>query len=186
MAENSVSVIFSARKTIAISIRESGRVEVRAPYGTDEAKIRSILHEKRDWIERTLAKVKSREADAKQAAKLTEEEIGALARQACERIAERLGVYQPLVGVRIGRVTVRCQRTLWGSCSASWNLSFNCLLMLTPPEALDYVVVHELCHRKEMNHSKRFWREVERVMPDWRTWRAWLKKEGPAILARIG
>ena len=89
-----------------------------------------------------------------------------------------------VVGVTYGRITIRHQTSRWGSCSAKGNLSFNCLLMLTPPEVIDSVVVHELCHRKEMNHSTAFYAHVLRVFPEYRTWRRWLKDNGPALLLR--
>ncbi len=93
--------------------------------------------------------------------------------------------FAPLVGVSYGRITIRNQRTRWGSCSGKGNLNFNCLLMLAPPEVLDYVVVHELCHRKEMNHSPRFWAEVARVLPDYQQRRRWLKEHGGALVQRM-
>ena len=82
------------------------------------------------------------------------------------------------MGVDYGRITIRNQKTRWGSCSAKGNLNFNCLLMLMPTEVIDYVVVHELCHLKEMNHSNAFWREVKQVLPDYRKQVKWLKDEG--------
>ena len=85
-----------------------------------------------------------------------------------------------------GRITIRNQRTRWGSCSVKGNLNFNCLLMLTPPQVLDSVVVHELCHRKEMNHSPAFYEHVLRVFPEYRKWDKWLKENGAAIMARMG
>jgi len=87
--------------------------------------------------------------------------------------------------VTYGRITIRNQKTRWGSCSSKGNLNFNCLLMLAPPEVLDYVVVHELCHRMEMNHSKRFWSLVETVLPDYREQEKWLKGEGAVLLRRM-
>ena len=84
-----------------------------------------------------------------------------------------------------GRVTIRNQKSKWGSCSSKGNLNFNCLLMLTPPEVLDSVVVHELCHLKEMNHSPRFYAEVRRVFPDYDKWDRWLKEHGAAIMRRM-
>ena len=86
------------------------------------------------------------------------------------------------VGVTYGRITIRNQRTRWGSCSAKGNLNFNCLLMKAPPEVLDYVVVHELCHRLEMNHSPRFWAQVERVLPDYKVSRKWLREHGNELM----
>ena len=93
--------------------------------------------------------------------------------------------YAPLVGVSYGRITIRSQRGRWGSCSGAGNLNFNCLLMLTPPQVREYVVVHELCHRKQMNHSSQFWAEVERILPDYRQRRQWLKDQGGALIARL-
>jgi predicted metal-dependent hydrolase len=89
------------------------------------------------------------------------------------------------MGISYGRITVRSQHTRWGSCSAKGNLNFNCLLMLVPQEVLDYVVVHELCHRKELNHSARFWAQVERILPDYRIHRKWLKDHGSALIGRL-
>ena len=97
----------------------------------------------------------------------------------------RVAHFAPLAGVSWGKITIRTQRSRWGSCSAQGNLSFNALLLLTPPEVLDYVVVHELCHRKEMNHSPRFWAEVEKLVPDWKARRLWLRHSGGALMARL-
>ena len=84
-----------------------------------------------------------------------------------------------------GKISVRKQKTRRGSCSRDGNLSFNCLLMMTPPEVLDYVVVHELCHRMEMNHSQKFWTHVERVLPDYKKSRRWLKENGNRLMIRM-
>ena len=73
-----------------------------------------------------------------------------------------------------------------GSCSSKGNLNFNCLLMLAPPKVLDSVVVHELCHRKEMNHSKRFYAEVLRVFPDYWAQDKWLKENGNILMSMLG
>ena len=83
-----------------------------------------------------------------------------------------------------GRITIRCQKTRWGSCSAKGNLNFNCLLMLSPPQVQTYVVVHELAHRKHMDHSPAFWAEVETVLPDYRDSVRWLKTNGGKLLSR--
>ncbi len=89
------------------------------------------------------------------------------------------------MGVSYGRITIRSQRTRWGSCSSKGNLNFNCLLLLCPEAVQDYVVVHELCHRKELNHSPKFWAEVERICPDYKTHRKWLKENGSSLIGRL-
>ena len=119
------------------------------------------------------------------AKKLTFDEIRQLAAQAVEVIPARVRHFAPLIGVTYGRITIRNQRTKWGSCSSNGNLNFNCLLMLTPPEVIDSVVVHELCHRKEMNHSEKFYAEVAKVFPDYKKWDKWLKDNGKALMAMM-
>lgn len=104
-----------------------------------------------------------------------------LAEMALARIRERLEVYAPRIGVSYGRVTVRNQRTRWGSCSAKGNLNFNWRLILAPEKCLEYVVIHELCHRREFNHSARFWDLVQRQMRDYQVWKDYLKKNGAGL-----
>lgn len=106
---------------------------------------------------------------------LSREEIEQLAQKALEVIPRKVEYYAQVIGVTYGRITIRNQKTRWGSCSSKGNLNFNCQLMLMPDDVLEYVVVHELCHRKQMNHSKDFWNEVEKIMPDYREKREYLK-----------
>ena len=175
-----VEVIRSDRRSLSLELRADGTVLVRAPRRMSTLRIRAFVAAQRDWIEKQRQKQAARPA----VEKLTEEELAALKKEAKKRFAARAAFYAPQVGVRFGRIAVRCQKTKWGSCSAKGNLNFNCLLLLAPPEVLDYVVVHELCHRLEMNHSARFWQNVERVLPDYRSSRTWLKKNGDALMAR--
>ena len=170
----------SQRKTIALQITPEGEVLVRAPKRMPQAAIHSFVESKASWIEKHLAK----QSAIPRLPALTEEKRKTLAEEAKTVIARRAAHFAPLVGVDYGRITIRSQRTRWGSCSGKGNLNFNCLLMLSPPEVLDYVVVHELCHRKEMNHSPRFWAEVEQVMPDYRIHKQWLKDHGAELLRR--
>ena len=102
----------------------------------------------------------------------------ALSRRALERVRERLEYYAPRLGVTFNRVAIRDQKSRWGSCSAKQNLNFNWKLIMAPPEVLDYVVIHELCHLIEFNHSPRFWRLVEGQMPEYECWKRWLKEHG--------
>jgi len=174
-------IIRSSRKTVYIQVTPKGEVLVRCPQRLTKEQIQQCVDSKRYWIEAYLQKIASRPAQPK----LTQQELKALAKQAAKDLSERTARFAPLVGVSYGRITIRAQHTRWGSCSGKGNLNFNCLLMLAPEAARDYVVVHELCHRKEMNHSQRFWQEVEAVLPDFRTPRKWLKDNGAALIARL-
>ncbi|MBO4878402.1 MAG: M48 family metallopeptidase [Ruminococcus sp.] len=176
-----VEIIRSSRKTLSIQISPDGRVIARAPQRMPQKEIFGFIQSKSGWIEKHL---KSMENNSK-ATPLTAEELNELADRALEYIPERVRFYAPLVGVSYGGITIRNQKTRWGSCSSKGNLNFNCLLMLAPPEVIDSIVVHELCHRKEMNHSPRFYAEVLRVYPEYYKWNDWLKKNGATLLARM-
>jgi predicted metal-dependent hydrolase len=99
-------------------------------------------------------------------------------RQARDVIAQRLAVGNAAYGFTYGRVTIKEQKSRWGSCSRQGNLNFNWRLLLAPLPVLDYVVVHELCHLKELNHSPRFWQLVARASPEYQRHRAWLRQHG--------
>ena len=177
-------IIRSARKTLSIQIKPEG-VIVRAPLRATDAQIERFVQEHSDWIEKHLKKMEVQQKKLADVEPLSMEEIRALADQALKVIPERVKYYAPKIGVTYGRITIRNQRSKWGSCSAKGNLNFNCLLMLTPPEVIDSVVVHELCHRKEMNHSDRFYAEVLRVFPDYWKWHRWLKENGNLLMLRM-
>lgn len=183
-----IQVIRSNRRTIGLEITPDMQVIVRAPYRVPERTLRRFVEERADWLETHLAKMAARKAEQQhrpQSPKLTEADLRMLVNQAKEVIPNRVQYYAPIVGVDYGRITIRNQRTRWGSCSGKGNLNFNCLLMLTPPQVVDYVVVHELCHRLEMNHSSRFWAQVERVYPNYRQAKKWLKDNGTDIIDRM-
>lgn len=178
MGEKTIQIIRSRRRSIAIQILPDLQIVVRAPLRMSMRDIRAFVEEKSDWIEKHLELVRERTHLWEQSGttQLSDAEIKGLAELAKRVIPERVAYYAPLVGVDFGRITIRHQKSRWGSCSSKGNLNFNCLLMKLSPELLDYVVVHELCHRKEMNHSPRFWAEVERVLPDYRELRRKLKE----------
>lgn len=175
-------VIRSKRKTLGAEIKQN-KLIIRAPLWASNEDINRFVLKNRKWIETHLAKAREREKIKEAYPKLTAEEIKALAKKALEVIPERVKHYAPLIGVTYGRITIRNQKTRWGSCNTKGNLNFNCLLMLAPPEVIDSVVVHELCHRKEMNHSEKFYAEVLRVFPDYWKWTKWLKKNGGILMA---
>lgn len=176
----------SDRKTISLEITRDAQLLFRAPRRMPEEQIRNFINEKADWIEKHLRMQEARLQEAQAEELLSAGEVQALAEKALELLPGRVAFYAEKMQVSYGRITIRNQKTRWGSCSSSGNLNFNCLLMLVPPEVMDYVVVHELCHRKEMNHSKRFWEEVEAVLPDYELRRRWLKENGGRLIARLG
>ena len=179
-----VTVIRSNRKTVAIQVNSDLSVTVRAPRSASEKDIEEILKKKEAWISKHIEKIKKTKErlEAESTEKLTREKVIALAEEALKIIPARVEYFAKVIGVTYGKITIRNQKTRWGSCSSKGNLNFNCLLMLAPPEVLDYVVVHELCHRKQMNHSKAFWLEVEKVLPNYKEVRKWLKEEGSQMI----
>jgi len=177
------SLIRSDRKTVGLQIK-CGELIVRAPRRMREEDITAFIYAHRDWVETHLEIAKRREEQNKGQTPLTREELNGLYERARVIIPERVEYYANILGVSYGRITIRNQRTRWGSCSGKGNLNFNCLLVLTPPEVLDYVVIHELCHRKEMNHSSRFYAEIAKIMPDYKKHQAWLRERGGALLKR--
>ena len=179
-----MEIIRSRRKTLCAEIRQ-GRLILRVPLRATRAEIERFLAEKRNWIEVHLAKSKAQEEAGKSVPPLSQAEIRSLAQEAKTLIPDRTAYFARRLGVTYGRITIRCQKTRWGSCSSNGNLNFNCLLMLAPREVLDSVIVHELCHRKYMNHSSAFYAEVLRILPEYRTLEQWLKKNGPLLLARL-
>ena len=184
MADLQVNIIYSKRKTIAVELNMDGII-VRAPVGMSLRAINAFLDEKRGWIEKHLEEMQARKEALEQLRPFTADEINALIQKALAVIPEKVKKYAPIVGVHYGRITIRNQRSRWGSCSGKGNLNFNCLLMLFPDDVIDYVVVHELCHRIHMNHSAEFYAEVERVLPEYRKCRQWLKENGGLYLSRL-
>ena len=179
-----MKIIRSNRKTIAIEIG-SGGITVRAPYRVSDAEIAAFLKQKEAWIEKTLKKVEEKQRQAVSEPPLTYSEINELAEKALQVIPPKVKYYAALFGVDYGRITIRNQRTRWGSCSGKGNLNFNCLLMLFPDEVIDSVVAHELCHRKHMDHSPAFYAELCRVFPNYQRCRDWLKENGSRYLNRL-
>lgn len=151
--KNNMSVIRSNRKSISIEIRQDATILVRAPYQMQNTEINRFIKEKEDWIVKHLKKAEDRQRKMRDIQKLSVEEIQKLTDLALKIIPVKVKYFAGVMNVSYGRITIRNQKTRWGSCSAKKNLNFNCLLMLAPDEVVDYVVVHELCHLIEMNHS---------------------------------
>ncbi|MCI6794761.1 MAG: M48 family metallopeptidase [Lachnospiraceae bacterium] len=182
-----IAVIKSSRRTMSMEVRPDGSILVRAPFRASAEEIGNFVCSHKSWVEKQRIRIRKRAAEIRLADQnpLSPEDIRLLADQALRELPPRIAAYAGQMGVTYGRVTIRNQKTRWGSCSSKGNLNFNCLLMLTPREVQDYVIVHELSHRKEMNHSPKFWAVVEEVLPDYKKRRKWLRENGSVIIRRM-
>ena len=182
--DSKITVIESKRKTLSIEIKSNGSVFVHAPMFVSDSEIDDFVKSKNRWIEKHLKGLEQKRQAVQNTEKLSDEEIAKLKRSAEEYIPNRVDFYAEKIGVTYGKISIKLHKSRWGSCSAKKNLNFNCLLMLAPDDVIDSVVVHELCHLKEMNHSERFYRLVIRHFPNYYICNNWLKKNGTEILSR--
>ena len=174
-------IIKSSRKTIAVEVRQDGSVLVRATRNCPQSRIDTFLKEKQTWVLAKVEEQKEKEADSMKIQPLSEAEQRLYRDKAREIFEQKVSYYAQMMGVSYGRIAIRDQKTRWGSCSGEGNLNFNWRLIFAPAGVLDYVVVHELAHRKEMNHSPRFWKVVEDTMPEYRKYQKWLKENGRGL-----
>ena len=178
-------IIRSRRKSAALQISDEGKLIVRVPLWYSDRDISEMIEKNRKWIEVHTAAAMKRNSELEQLEPFTADELEEMARKALRVIPEKVRYYAEKLGVTYGRITIRNQKTRWGSCTANGNLNFNCLLMAVPEEVLDSVVVHELCHRLHMDHSKAFYKDVYRVFPEYDRCNKWLKENGKLLIGRM-
>ncbi len=179
-------IVKQHRKSISIKIRNSSLIEVHAPFGIEDKDIDAFVEKHGDWINAKLAEMKEAESALNSIDVASKAEFDEKIELAKKIIPEKCAYYADMIGVDYGRITLKAQKTLFGSCSAAGNLNFNIALMFAPEKVLDYVIIHELCHLKEMNHSMDFWHEVEKVMKDYKVERQWLNDNGAMIMRKAG
>ena len=168
------TLIRSSRRTLGLEITADVRIVVRAPKRCSKRQIADFVARHEDWIRDHLA-IQQRRADAAAARAVTAEQEKELRRRAAEYIPTRVARYAPLVGVVPAEVKITSAQKRFGSCSGKNSLCFSWRLMQYPPAAIDYVVVHELCHIHHHDHSAAFWAAVARVMPDYKQRQALLR-----------
>ena len=179
------SVVRSRRKSICIEIDRDLNIKVRAPLRMTDSQIQSFVDSRQNWIRSHLEimqkRISNMSGEKNPSTALTDADIKALSEQARIYMPSRVEHFAQIIDVTYGRITIRHQKTRWGSCSSRGTLSFNYRLIYGPAGPLDYVVVHELCHLTHMNHSKDFWNMVERIMPDYRIYKQWLREHGQEL-----
>ena len=177
-----VEVLYSRRITLGLEIKADGRVCARMPRGIPSQAVMDFIKERQDWIVQKwfLMEEKRRIREQRPLPDYVAhpELEAAYRKRARTQLEARAAYYAGLMGVTYNRIAIRAARTRWGSCSAKGIFNFNWKLALMPEEILDYLVVHELAHRVEMNHSPAFWAVVAEEIPDYKTRREWLRQNG--------
>ena len=164
-------IVYSSRRTLSLCIKD-GKLVVRAPYGATRDKIDEALSAHEEWIRSNLERQNNKR---ERFDRLTENDINALKAAAREILPKKVAYFAEKMGIRYGRITITSAKTRFGSCSSDGDISFSYRLMTYPNEAIDYVVVHELAHIKEMNHSPRFYAVIEEQLPDYKERKKLLK-----------
>lgn len=166
------SVIYSDRKTVTLTVKD-GDVIIKAPRKIKKRELVKIIEKHREWIAKALEREKQKREKYEN---LTEAEIKVLKKEAKKYLSAKCEYFASIMGLRYNRITITSAKTRFGSCSSSKNISFSYRLMLYPEPAREYVVVHELAHLKEMNHSQRFYAIIEKILPDYKERKKLLKK----------
>lgn len=172
-----IQIIKSRRKTIGLEVHTDGQVIVRAPLRISSRELDKFINEHINWIESKIKLMEERKykkisTGAPSIDSITDEEWLSIK----NAFAGRVKYYCNIMEVNVSRITIRNQKTRWGSCSAKGNVNFNYQLYYMPEELMDYVIVHELSHRRYMNHSSLFWKEVEKYCPEYKRCRQRLKQ----------
>ena len=162
-------VLRSDRKTVGITVKRGGEVVIRAPKRMCLSDVRKVVEDHRVWLKNAI------EASKRLPELPDEQEQEALRRKAKQLLPPLVEHWARIIGVQPTSLRITSARTRFGSCSGRNGLCFSLFLLQYPPEAVEYVVVHELCHILHHDHSAAFWRAVERYLPDYRARKTLLK-----------
>lgn len=168
-----MTIIRTNRKTIAIYVRKNGEVEVRASFGVSDKKIQEFVLEKQDWIIKTQNKIKQKIQNKRT---LSIEEKNKLIDKANEYIPQRVIYLSKQLRLPVTKIKITSAKSYWGCCNIKNEVSFSWRLMLATSQTIDYVIIHELVHTKHHNHSSKFWKEVEKIMPGYKECKEELKQ----------
>lgn len=166
--------ISSRAKYLRLTIKPDGQVTITKPRWLSQRQVDRFWRAKQAWVRSRLSKIKSRPQGL--LSKYNRSHYLKNKDTAKQFIIERLSYFNEFYNFEFGRISIRNQKTRWGSCSKDKNLNFSYKLLFLPRKLADYIVVHELCHLKELNHSKNFWQLVERTIPDYNQTRKKLRQ----------
>ena len=172
-------VAYTLRKStraqrMRLAVYPDGSVIVTMPLGLQETVVERFIREKTEWLLSKLIFFK--QVERRPVARRTRDEYLAHKEQALALVRKKVAHFAAIQGCRYNRISVKNQKTCWGSCSRKANLNFNYRILFLSEQMQDYIVAHELCHLKEFNHSKQFWESVGRIVPDYAALRGQLKK----------
>lgn len=165
-------LVRSKRKTITMEITGDLKILVRAPMRMRKSDIDRFVLKYSDWIDKTMEQKRLKKELYPEP---TEEELPQFKKDALEYLTKRVEHYSGIMGLYPTGIKITSGRKRLGSCSRRRSICFSWRLMLNPPEAIDYIVVHELAHLQHMDHSKNFYALVEKYMPDWKARRELLR-----------
>jgi predicted metal-dependent hydrolase len=162
-----------ARRYI-LRVLDDGTLRVTLPRWGSKREAQAFVDRSAEWLEQQRLKQQSRPA-------VVHPDEPALRRQAIEELPVELLALAGAHGITVNRISIRNQKSRWGACSSTGSITLNWRLVLVPPFVREYVMIHELMHRRELNHSKRFWRHVAEACPQYQEARRWLIAEGPRL-----
>jgi len=152
-------------KRVRLSVHCDGRVVVTSPFGLEQSIIEKFLADKRQWIWDKIQFFKS--VDRKVIGTFSTKDYWENKDKAFALVHERVRFYNKIYNFSFNKIFIKNQKTRWGSCSSKQNLNLNYKILFLPPKQQDYIIVHEICHLTEFNHSKKFWALVEKILPDY-------------------
>lgn len=168
-------IVYSSRRTLCLQINREGQLIIRSPRRATSSQIQNFVNSKQDWIVRSIAKILSKQAQPSIFDQLSAEEIKLVKKQAKANFETLLNKWSCIMNLKYTKLRITGAKTLWGSCSGRGTISLNWKLQLMPNETLEYVIIHELAHLKEHNHSVRFWKIVETFCSEYQQLRKQLK-----------
>jgi predicted metal-dependent hydrolase len=176
-----VQIVYSKRRSIVLQVK-NGQVFLKAPLRTPLKFLEGLVIKKQKWIEIKI-KTSIQAFESKQSKKaISKEEHEFYKKELGLYLEEKVQYFAGQIGVTFGKINIRKTISRWGSCTTSGNLSFSIFLWNTPNYVIDYVIVHELCHRKFMNHSRQFWDLVSANYPEYKLAEKWLKINGNKVV----